>query len=120
MRFRKNPIHPAWPRRLWGSLFVVWCVFLSGLPAQWFGPPGAVQLLRVTSLYNSKIKEADLVEADIRRLENESDRLAKSSSAQEREIRRSLGYAAHDELIFDFSNEIKVTQRGRRLASVKK
>lgn len=40
-------------------------------------------------------------------MEGEKVRLEKSAATQEREVRRVLGYAASDEIIFDFAAPIR-------------
>jgi cell division protein FtsB len=92
------------PNRLWFSIFGVWFILLSGLLAHWGGSPGVLQAFRLSSLLSVKQQKVQELEAEVAQLEEESTRLEKSRVAQEREIRRTLGYAAQDELIFDFSS----------------
>jgi cell division protein FtsB len=89
--------------RVWLSLFALWGVFLSGVAASLIGPPGVLQSLRLRSLLDSKRTQVAGLEVEIRKLEEERVLLEGSRDAQEREIRRVLGYAAPDEIIFDFT-----------------
>ena len=93
------------PRRVWQFLFAVWLVFLSGGVHSLFrvGPPGAWQAVRLQMLLDQRRQETDRIREEIERLTAETARLDQSRVALEREIRRVLGYAAADELIFDFS-----------------
>ncbi len=92
------------PNRLWLGIFAVWLLFLSGLPALWGGSPGFTQAIRLKALLADRTNRMAGLEAEIARIETESELLEKSRVAQEREIRRTLGYAGTDEIIFDFSS----------------
>jgi cell division protein FtsB len=78
-------------------------MFLSGAGASFVGSPGVLQGVRLKKLLESKRTALLKLEDEVIRGEEESGRLEKSRLVQEREIRRSLGYAAPDELIFDFT-----------------
>ncbi len=88
----------------WGVFFGLWTLFLSGTMASFVGSPGALQLLRLRKLLDNKRSAQLALEGDVERLEAESGRLESSKVAQEREIRRVLGYLASDELVFDFAS----------------
>jgi hypothetical protein len=47
--------------------------------------------------------QVDMAENQLIALQEDSSRLERNKLTQEREIRRVLGYAAPNELIFDFS-----------------
>jgi hypothetical protein len=68
------------------------------------GTPGITQAVRLRGLLHSKQAELTGLEAEIQRLDTETIRLERSRIAQEQEIRRTLGYAASDEIIFDFAS----------------
>jgi cell division protein FtsB len=89
--------------KLWLAVFALWGFLLSGALASLIGSPGVLHALRLRSLLEAKHGEAARLEADIRSLEEERVLLEGSRDAQEREIRRVLGYAAPDEVIFDFT-----------------
>jgi cell division protein FtsB len=89
---------------LWGGLFAIWAAFLSGAFAQTVGSPGVLQWVRLNRLLESKGASQAELEARVQALDAESARLERSRYAQELEIRKVLGYASADELIFDFSD----------------
>ena len=88
----------------WAVFFGLWTVFLSGTLASYVGSPGGLQLLRLRRLLENKRSAQLALEGDVERLETESGRLESSKVAQEREIRRVLGYLGADELVFDFAS----------------
>jgi len=92
------------PIRIWLLLFGAWVLFISGVGSQFVGSPGAIQAIRLQALLNTKKQTLADLEIRVRDLEQEAVRLDKSRHVQLREIRRTLGYAAPDELIFDFSD----------------
>lgn len=94
------------PGRLWIFVFAVWGVILTGVLAGFFGPPGIIQAMRLRSLLAQKIEKTAMIEAGIARLDSEIKRLEKSTAAQEREVRRVLGYVASDEIVFDFAEAV--------------
>jgi cell division protein FtsB len=102
MVMKKNKIRLT-PNRVWLMVFGLWMIFLSGAFAGIVGSPGIVQAIRLNGLLESKQTQLSLIEEGVLRLQAEMERLDKSRVAQEREIRRTLGYAAPDEIIFDFS-----------------
>ncbi len=92
------------PNELWLTLFACWILFLSGIVAGIVGTPGVIQAVRLRSLLYAKESQVHQMEAEVRTLDAERERLIESRVAQEREIRRVLGYAASDEIIFDFAS----------------
>ncbi|MBI2712695.1 MAG: hypothetical protein HYX41_07580 [Bdellovibrio sp.] len=93
------------PDRIWIALFCTWLFILSGTVSPFFGSPGAWQALRLMDLLNTRNEKLGQLRNEIGRLQTQVSALEQSRYAQEREIRRVLGYAAPDELIFDFSAE---------------
>lgn len=89
--------------RIWIGIFAIWALLLTGAFSQWIGSPGVIQAIRLSDLLQSKQAQADQLEKQIAVLQAERIRLEKSPAAQEQEIRRTLGYAAPDEIIFDFT-----------------
>lgn len=90
------------PAKIWLLVFGGWLVLLSGIGASVVGSPGVLQAMRLSSLLDQKESRQKSLETQIQRLEADREVLEKSRVAQEREIRKTLGYAAADELIFDF------------------
>lgn len=91
------------PGKLWAFLFALWGLFLSGVFASFVGSPGVIQAVRLASLLNSKRVQVTQMQDELHLLESEASQLEHSKVAQQREIRRVLGYTAPDELIFDFT-----------------
>lgn len=91
------------PTKLWLIIFGIWAALLSGLLSGIVGSPGVLQAVQLNSFLNQKQEQVAFLESEIVRLDSDSERLEKSRVAQEREIRRVLGYAGEDELIFDFA-----------------
>ena len=87
----------------WLVIFALWLAFLSGTFVRFIGSPGILQAVRLNSLLDSKTKLLSQVQEDSEKLKLEAGLLEKSRSEQRREIRKVLGYAAHDEIVFDFS-----------------
>ncbi len=89
--------------RYWVSLFGFWLVLLSGVLTQWGGSPGILQALRLRSLLGAKKQLAAQLQAEVQNQQFEVGRLNRNRFAQEKEIRRVLGYAASDELVFEIT-----------------
>ena len=89
--------------KLWLWIFAVWFTFLSGVFSQFVGTPGVLQALRLNTLLQDKQSAITQLESQVHKLQVEGTLVEKSRSVQEREIRRVLGYAAADEIIFDFT-----------------
>src|SRR4051794_1816502 len=91
------------PTRCWLVLFILWSVILSGATADFVDSPGIAQALRLTSLLEMKKTELSKLRSQIQKLQFETAQLESNKYAQEREIRKVLGYAAQGDLIFDFN-----------------
>jgi len=89
--------------RNWSLLFCLWFLFLTGGFARFIGSPGIMQALRLNALLQSKQSQLNALRGEVQKLQIEADLLENNPSFQLREIRRVLGYASHDEIIFDFS-----------------
>ena len=87
------------PTQLWIAVFLVWSLSLTGI----IGVPGIFHSLRLKSLLASKQGQVTQLQSELKLLQQEALELEKNKVTQQREIRRVLGYAAPDELIFDFS-----------------
>jgi uncharacterized protein YlxW (UPF0749 family) len=92
-------------RAIWGAGIAVWLILLSGVASSsvGIGPPGAIQHQRLRNLLGSTQAELARLQSEIEQLHTDASHLEQSRSVQQREIRKSLGYAASDEIIFDFS-----------------
>jgi cell division protein FtsB len=89
--------------RIWAAFFISWSIALTGIFSHKLATPGAMQAIRLDQLGTAKRVESERLEAEIARLGEEIGRLKSNSFVQESEIRKTLGYAAPDELIFDFT-----------------
>ena len=92
------------PGKLWTSVFALWGLFLTGVAANFVGSPGVIQAVRLNSLLKSKQSLVTRMQDEMKHLLFEAGQLERSRVAQQREIRRVLGYAAADEIIFDFNS----------------
>lgn len=100
----------------WIVFFGLWFLFLTGF-FEWFRPPhqlspGLWQAWQLRRYFHFKQKQERTLDEDIQSLQQKTEVLAHHPLAQEIEIRKVLGYAASDELIFDLShwNPIKFEQ----------
>lgn len=92
-------------RRFWVGAFLVWLISLSGgLLRFQIGMPGLLQWSQLKGELSDRRTDLASIDAEILVIDQESRRLERSRAAQEKEIRRVLGYVAEDELIFDFSS----------------
>ncbi len=66
--------------------------------------PGILQWFELKGELNDRRADLASIDAEISMIDQDSRRLERSRPAQEKEIRRVLGYVAEDELIFDFSS----------------
>lgn len=89
--------------RIWVGIIALSLVLLSGVMGG-IGSPGVLQMLQVRSVLRTKQAQIEELQNQIVKLEGEAVALEKSTIVQHREIRRVLGYAAPDEIIFDFSS----------------
>ena len=87
----------------WMTLFGFWTLFLTGLFANVLGTPGVLQAVRLNNLLRIKQTHLARLQEGLHQLQTEVTELETNRFAQQREIRKILGYAAPDELIFDFS-----------------
>ncbi|MEK6580006.1 MAG: hypothetical protein AABZ55_12325 [Bdellovibrionota bacterium] len=100
---RRSRFDPSRSSRAWIGVFALWFIFLTGIPEKLTGTPGLIQAAQLSGLLKSKQAQIVKLEDDFERLVFEAERLEKSPVAQQREIRKTLGYAASDEIIFDFA-----------------
>lgn len=78
-------------------------ILLSGILNDVAGSPGVMQAVRLRGLLQSRNLELARIEEQMAHLQQEIQKLENNPIIQEREIRRVLGYAAQDEIIFDFN-----------------
>lgn len=90
--------------QVWIIIFVVWSAFLTGGLAGFVGSPGILQAVRLKSLLKAKNEKVIQSRIELAKIQLEIIDLETNPAAQVREIRKTLGYAAPDELIFDFTS----------------
>lgn len=88
--------------RVWLAFFAIWLFFLTGLFDFWFQTPGLKQWYRVQSSLSLRRQEIADVEARTASLRQITTQLETNPVAQEREIRRVLGYLGEKEVVFEF------------------
>jgi cell division protein FtsB len=92
------------PNRVWLLVFAAWLFMLSGVTQHMgVGSPGLVQFLRLNALLGDRQTQATDIDNEIAVLDAESSTLETSRGAQEKEIRKTMGYVGENEMIFDFS-----------------
>jgi hypothetical protein len=90
--------------RFWIGVFSFWLIILTGIFSGVTGSTGLVQAFRLSRLLEMRQNDVNRMQSEIRGLDQDTAKLEKNSVAQEREIRRSLGYVATDEIVYDFSS----------------
>lgn len=88
--------------RLWVGFFVFWFVMLTGIFSQWTGTPGIKQWFEIHTHLSEKKQEIERVEAESTSLKNSEYQLENNPVAQEREIRKVLGFVDQNEIVFEF------------------
>lgn len=94
----------AGPHRFWLGVFGLWLILLSGVLTSWTGVPGLLQWRRLETLLSQRQTQLQTIEREVLALSAEQVVLQRSTAAQQREIRRVLGYVRPDEMVFDFSS----------------
>ncbi|MBC7397911.1 MAG: hypothetical protein H7333_10755 [Bdellovibrionales bacterium] len=89
--------------RVWLGFFAIWSLLLSGLLDAWVQSPGLKQWMRVGETLKERRQEIADVEARTVLFQSMAKQLESNSVAQEREIRKVLGYLGEQELVFEFT-----------------
>jgi hypothetical protein len=87
---------------MWLLFFGVWLVLITGLLDFWMKSPGLKQWYQVENTLKDRRQEIVDIEARTDLLNNIAHQLEFNSVAQEREIRKVLGYLGENELVFEF------------------
>lgn len=97
--------HFEWtPNRVWIAIFGFWLFLLTGATHEiGAGSPGLFQYWELDALLRDRKATLAASDADIAKLEEEAVTLENNRNAQEKEIRKTMGYVGENELIFDFS-----------------
>ncbi len=88
--------------RVWIGFFGVWLILLSGLLDFWLKTPGLKQWIRVASTLSDRREEIETIEERSTTLQHVARELESNTLAQEREIRKVLGYLGEHEAVFEF------------------
>jgi hypothetical protein len=89
--------------RVWLGFFGIWLVLLSGLLDFWLQSPGLKQWYRVVSNLSDRRQEIGEIETRSTYLHQVARELESNPSAQEREIRKVLGFLGEQEAVFEFN-----------------
>ena len=90
-------------KKMWLGFFGIWLILVSGLLDFWIKSPGLKQWLQVELLVRNKRQEIAEIEAKSDSFKNIIHQLENNPIAQEREIRKVLGYLGEHEIVFEFS-----------------
>ncbi len=88
--------------RIWLGFFCVWLILLSGLLDFWLKSPGLKQWYRVASALSDRRQEIGTIEDRSTTLQHVARELESNPLAQEREVRKVLGYLGEHEAVFEF------------------
>jgi hypothetical protein len=91
---------PYW---LWTAITLGWFLLISGFFEGQLGTPGLVQVFRLRAFLAEKQGKVQQLETELAAIEAAIQRIDQSPVVLEREIRRTLGYVAPEDLIFDFT-----------------
>jgi cell division protein FtsB len=91
------------PTRAWIAFFGIWFILLTGTLDFWLQTPGLKQWYRVQANVSERRQEIADIEAKTGVLQEVAKQLESNSAAQEREIRKVLGYLGDQEVVFEFS-----------------
>ena len=97
MRIRDDQI-----RKAWLGFFAIWAILVSGILDFWLKSPGLKQWLQVEYQVHQKRQDIVDIETHSDQLKNIIHQLETNPAAQEREIRKVLGYLGEQEIVFEF------------------
>lgn len=100
MRFN---LRPDRIRMMWFGFFGIWLVLVSGLLEFWLKSPGLKQWLEVELLVQKRRQEIVEIEAKSESFKSVVRQLENNPIAQEREIRKVLGYLGNQEIVFEIT-----------------
>jgi hypothetical protein len=88
--------------KLWLFFFSFWALMLTGMFDPWIQSPGLKQWVRVRTTLQERRYEISEIEARSTTLHQVASQLEFNPIAQEREIRKVLGFLGAHEVVFDF------------------
>lgn len=98
------PPTQRWVHGAWMIVFGGWIIVLTGGLSPFFSQnPGVLQANRLTALKQEKVKLLQNLESEIHGMKQELELIQSNRWFQEREVRRVLGFAAPNEIVFDFN-----------------
>jgi hypothetical protein len=89
--------------RAWAFFFGFWALLLTGMFEPTIQSPGLKQWIRVKTALQAKRQDIADTEARSELLQVIAEQLESNPYAQEREIRKVLGFLGDQEVVFDFS-----------------
>jgi hypothetical protein len=92
------------PSRIWLGFFAIWIILLSGLLDHFVHSPGLKQWYQVESSLRDARQEIATIESKTTLQLQVAHQLENNVVAQEREVRKVLGYLGDQELVFEFQN----------------
>ena len=90
--------------RIWVALFAIWSILLTGTIGLWMKSPGLKQWYSVGEALKERRQEIVKIETRNLSLSHAAHQLEFNPVAQEREIRKVLGYLGEQELVFEFTS----------------
>ena len=97
-------IRPNQIRKMWFGFFGIWLILVSGLLDFWINSPGLKQWFQVELLVRKERQEIAEIEAKTESYKQIAHQLENNPIAQEREIRKVLGYLGDQEIVFEFTH----------------
>ncbi len=92
---------PMQIRKLWFGFFGLWLILVSGLLDFWLDSPGLKQWIQVELQIRKKRQEIVEIETRGDSVRKVIQQLEHNPVAQEREIRKVLGYLGNQEIVFE-------------------
>ena len=89
--------------RMWKLFFIVWALLITGLFHAWTKTPGIKQWFELRSLLAERRSLIEHTEKSSNALKDIEHQLETNPVAQEREIRRVLGFVDQNEIVFEFT-----------------
>jgi cell division protein FtsB len=97
-------LNPDSIRKLWIGFFGIWLILVSGVLDFWLNKStGLKQWLQVELLVRERRQEIAEIEAKSESFKNVVYQLENNPIAQEREIRKVLGYLGNQEIVFEIT-----------------
>lgn len=90
-------------KKMWFAFFGIWLVLVSGIFDFWLKSPGLKQWFQVELLVRKRRQEIADIEVKSAQFKNTAHQLETNPVAQEREIRKVLGYLGDQEIVFEIT-----------------